>query len=441
MSAIVLERSDLAGTPTERLEAEATSLAGQLAAAMCRFLDVVAELARREAWKSWEAHSMAHWVTWKCGVGSRSAQEHVRVALALVDLPETHAEFACGQLSYSKVRALTRFLTPGGETDTLVVARHATAHQLERIARAHGAASRAADPDPDRGVLDASHVSFRTHDDGTVTITARVPADVGIRAIRAIDHAAEQLPRSPDAEPQTKRVNGFEAVIDVYLEPDPNRASPVEVVAHVDLETLTEDVPGRCELDGHPVASETLRRLACECGVRLEIDGRGQLLDLGRRARFPNPALRRAIAARDQGCCRFPGCTQRTRLRAHHVRHWAHGGRTDRVNLVMLCPVHHRSVHEGGWNIEPDGHGGFTFVNPRGMMVPALAVPPAPTTAEAVILGNVHAGVDITPESIRSLSEGEPMDLDCTMTAIFCVHPPVPRPHRESVPRNSDLRS
>ncbi len=436
MSDVVLERSDLAATPTERLEAEATSLAGHLAAAMCRFLDVVAELAQREAWKSWEARSMAHWVSWKCGVGPRAAQEQVRVALALLVLPETHAEFASGQLSYSKVRALTRFLTPGAETDTIVVARHTTAQQLERIARAHGAACRAADPDLTRGALDASHVSFHTNDDGTVTITARVPADVGIRAITALDNAADGLPRDPDAEPQTKRVNGFEAVIDAYLEPDPDRSAAVEVVAHVDIEMLSQDVPGRCELEGHPIASETLRRLACDCGVRLSVDADGQLLDLGRRARFPNPALRRSVVTRDQGCCRFPGCTQRTRLRAHHVRSWAHGGATDRHNLVMLCPVHHRSVHEGGWNIEADGHDGFTFFNPRGVVVPTLALPPSPSKPEAVVRANADAGIAITPASIASLSEGERMDLDHMMTAIFCVHPPVARPRKENVPRN-----
>ena len=321
MSVLVLEQSDLAATPTERLEAEATSLAGHLAAAMCRFLDVVAELAQREAWKTWEARSMAHWVSWKCGVGPRAAQEQVRVAVALLDLPETHAEFAAGQLSYSKVRALTRFLTPGAETDTIVVARHTTAEQLERIARAHGAACRAADPDLTRRALDSSYVSFHTNEDGTITITARVPADVGIRAIKAVDDAASRLPRDPDAEPQTKRVNGFEAVIDAYLEPDPSRSSAVEVIAHVDVEMLSQDVPGRCELEGHAIASETLRRLACDCGVRLSIDADGQILDLGRKARFPNPALRRSVVTRDQGRCRFPGCAQRNRLRAHHARH------------------------------------------------------------------------------------------------------------------------
>ena len=437
MSVLVLERSELAATPTERLEAEATSLAGHLAAAMCRFLDVVAELAQREAWKTWEARSMAHWVSWKCGVGPRAAQEQVRVALALQDLPETHAEFASGQLSYSKVRALTRFLTPGKETDTIVVARHTTAEQLERIARAHGSACRAADPDLTRRALDASYVAFHTNDDGMMTITARVPADVGVRALKAVDDAASRLPRHPDAEPQTKRVNGFEAVIDAYLEPDPDRSGAVEVIAHVDVEMLSQDVPGRCELDGHPIASETLRRLARDCGVRLSIDADGQILDLGRKARFPNPALRRSVVTRDQGRCRFPGCTQRTRLRAHHVRHWAHGGTTDRTNLLMLCPVHHRSVHEGGWNIEADGRGGFTFFNPRGVTVPELVLVPTPTLPDVIIRANADAGIAITPDSIASLSGGERMDLDCTMTAIFCVHPPVPRPRVESVLRNA----
>lgn len=438
MSVTLLDRSDLSVTATERLEAEATTLAGHLAAAMCRFLDVVAELARREAWKSWEAHFMAHWVSWKCGIGNRAAQEHVRVALALVDLPETRAEFAAGLLSYSKVRALTRFVTPGRETDTVTLARHATASQLERIARAHVNACRAADPDRARAALDVASVVLRSHEDGTVTITARVPADVGIRAMKAIDHAAAELPQDRHAEPEQKRVNGFAAVIDAYLEPDPRGSSTVEIVAHVDVETLSEDAPGRCELEGYPISTETARRLACECGVRLSLDRGDTVLDLGRRARFPNPALRRAIETRDQGCCRFPGCTQRSRLRAHHVRHWAHGGPTDRSNLLMLCPTHHRCVHEGGWNVKPDRLGGFTFADPGGHAIPAVTLA-SPCGVSEAIAANTRAGVSITSESIGSLSEGEHMDLDWTMMTIFGAHPPTPRA-RQDVPSDDPSR-
>lgn len=43
----------------------------------------------------------------------RAAREHVRVARALGDLPLTHAAFARGELSYAKVRAITRVRWPG----------------------------------------------------------------------------------------------------------------------------------------------------------------------------------------------------------------------------------------------------------------------------------------------------------------------------------------
>ncbi len=435
--------TQLASMATERLEAEAATLAGHLAAATCRFLDVVAELDRREAWAGWEARSMAHWVSWKCGVGPRAAHEHVRVARALAELPVTHREFARGQLSFSKVRALTRFVRPDREEELVELARHTTANQLERIARAHGAAGRAADPDRSRAALDASGVSMHSNEDGTVTITARLPADVAAKAMAAIDAAAADVPFDRDREdPNVRRVRGFEAVVDAFLEPDADR-SGAEVVVHVDAETLRDDVPGRCDLDGLAVSTEAVRRLACDGGIRVSVgsDGPGldgRTLDLGRRARVPNPALRRAVLARDEGRCRFPGCTQRTRLRAHHVVHWARGGPTDRANLIMVCPTHHRSVHEGGWRVEADGRGGFGFVDPRGALVSEVVVPPPPSTADAIVETHRAAGPAITPQSIASLSEGERLDLDWTMTAIWSTHPPEPRRSLddESVPRN-----
>jgi hypothetical protein len=35
----------------------------------------------------------------------------------------------------------------------------------------------------------------------------------------------------------------------------------------------------------------------------------------------------------------------------HHVRHWAHGGTTDRTNCLLLCPAHHAACHDGRWII------------------------------------------------------------------------------------------
>ena len=66
-----------------------------------------------------------------------TAREHVRVARSLPELPRIHAAFACGELSYSKVRAITRIADAESEEELLGLARCLTAAQLERAVRAY----------------------------------------------------------------------------------------------------------------------------------------------------------------------------------------------------------------------------------------------------------------------------------------------------------------
>src|ERR1700685_2380305 len=87
------------------LEAEITELAGHLNAANYRWLVLIAEFDRRDGWVDGALHSCAHWLNFKCGLDLGAAREKVRVARALEALPKIAAAMACGQLSYSKVRA------------------------------------------------------------------------------------------------------------------------------------------------------------------------------------------------------------------------------------------------------------------------------------------------------------------------------------------------
>ena len=104
------------------------------------------------------------------------------------------------------------------------------------------------------------------------------------------------------------------------------------------------------DADGLRVSAETARRMACDAGaVVMSHAADGATLDVGRKTRTIPPALRRALQTRDHGC-RFPGCNAR-RCDAHHVRHWADGGRTRLDNLVLLCRRHHRAVHEEGFSV------------------------------------------------------------------------------------------
>jgi hypothetical protein len=124
--------------------------------------------------------------------------------------------------------------------------------------------------------------------------------------------------------------------------------------------------------DGPAVASETARRLACDAEIVVAQRGPDGAIDHGRKRRVVSPALRTSLERRD-GHCRFPGCSRRHGAQAHHVVHWAHGGPTDKDNLVLLCRFHHRLVHEEGFTIAREG-GTLSFVRPDGRPVPQVPV-------------------------------------------------------------------
>src|SRR2546425_7843794 len=80
------------------------------------------------AWNTGSS-SCAAWLTWRVGLDPGAARERVRVARALGTLPRLAHALAHGELSYSKVRALTRVAAPETEERLLAIGRE--------IGRAH----------------------------------------------------------------------------------------------------------------------------------------------------------------------------------------------------------------------------------------------------------------------------------------------------------------
>jgi HNH endonuclease len=142
-------------------------------------------------------------------------------------------------------------------------------------------------------------------------------------------------------------------------------------------------------------------------------DGAGRLLDLGRRRRRPNAALRRAARERDKCRCRFPGCESR-RVDLHHIQYWSNGGHTKLDNLLSLCKRHHMLVHERGYLIAPARDGGFTFHRPDGTALPSSPALPAPDGT----IEDCHDAY-ITPETIIPSWHGERLDLDHAIYVCF----------------------
>src|SRR5262249_21741004 len=119
----------------ERLGDEIAELSAHLDAATSRLLDLIREFDARGGWNNGFA-SCAHWLNWRVGLDLGAAREKVRVARALGGLPLLAEALARGELSYAKVRALTRVATSETEERLLNVGRAGTAAHVERIVRA-----------------------------------------------------------------------------------------------------------------------------------------------------------------------------------------------------------------------------------------------------------------------------------------------------------------
>ncbi len=68
---------------------------------------------------------------------------------------------------------------------------------------------------------------------------------------------------------------------------------------------------------------------------------------------------------------RLPRCTVAAQwCDAHHLIHWADGGKTALINLVLLCGHHHTVLHRGEWSV--------TMVDDHPLFHPPSWVPGGP---------------------------------------------------------------
>ena len=402
-----------AGSDVDAIEALADRialLAAQITASKHELLTLIAEFDGTRGWAAGGHRDCAHWLSFRTGMSLGTAREHVRVAVALQELPQTRAAMARGALSFCKARAITRVARPETEGDLLPLAEGATTAQVERMVRAWKLSSRLEEEEVERQRFLSRSCSIYP-EGGMYVLVARLPADEGAMLRSAIDVETDAIYReqrtangveeddtrtaaarrradalvrlvshgttAPAADDETAPVSGM-------------RAAHYEVVLHVEPETLRADgEPGMSELeDGTRIPCETARRVACDAGlVRMIRDADGSILDVGRRTRTIPPALRRALETRDRGC-RFPGCGLRY-AEAHHVTHWADGGETSLKNTVLLCRFHHRLVHEDGWALdwwnERGGRRRVAFTDPCGQIHLGGAGPKPPELPADVV--------------------------------------------------------
>jgi hypothetical protein len=392
----------------DRLGDEIAELSAHLDAATARLLDLVRDFDARGGWNTGFS-SCAAWLTWRVGLEPGAAREWVRVARALGTLPRLARALARGEISYSKVRAVTRVATPETEERLLAVAKAGTAAHVERIVRGW----RRVDRQAEAREAARQHASRALHvyqdEDGMVIVRGRLAPEVGALLTQALTAAREKLHQqrlsaatpadpseddlgedAPSEDAPTmaqQQADALALLAETALHHGIDPGAPAEryqVVVHVDAPVLVDaEQPGQSVLeDGARVPAETSHRLACDASRLVMRHGPdGHVVEVGARTRTIPPALRRALLHRDRGC-RFPGCGIRF-VQGHHLRHWAQGGPTTLSNLASLCRRHHRAVHEEGYQVHrlPDGE--LRFRRPNGLLLPEVP-PPATVPADPV---------------------------------------------------------
>jgi hypothetical protein len=455
--------------PCRSLEEEITEIWGQINAATYRFLKLIAEYDAREGWGWHGCADCAQWLNWQCGIGRVAAREKVRVARSLAELPKISASFEKGEISYSKVRAMTRIATPENEDVLMNIALQGTAAHVERIVRQYRRVERLEDAWLANEAHKHRYLNYRFDDDGSVLIEARLPSEVGAMLRKAIEAAEEVLfqaqreatkevsAEAPDArasERQTddaedsagaRRADALALLAERFLGDAAKEAGCSDrflVTVHIDQELLSEDEVATAEScvsaetllrdghrsrsdieDGPTLAAETARRLACDGPiVGIVEDDDGEPLNVGRKTRAISPALKRSLASRDGGC-RFPSCNRTRFTEGHHIHHWADGGETKLSNLITLCRFHHRLLHEGGFGLRVTDDGLFVFSRPDGSRIVDAGCFRGNTRGEGqptLDLSDLaeREGLKINPNTNRPHWTGEAMDSSLVIDAL-----------------------
>ncbi|MCP4302118.1 MAG: DUF222 domain-containing protein [Gammaproteobacteria bacterium] len=422
----------------EQLGAEITKLCSYIYAAEARLLNLIRIFDERKYWEELGLCSCAHWLNFKCGIGMNAAREKVRVAHALTDLPRISMAFEKGELSYSKVRAMTRIADSSNEDYLLMIAHHGTAHHVEKLVSKFRSVKKLNAQD-DVGEASSRDITLNrelTHyydHDGCLVIKARLPAEQGALIVKALEMAMDvgaELARDifgntvgahpvgarlardnhgTDVYPKgtwtavtpneplpiaARRADALAEIAETYMnnsESSGSTADRYQVVVHVPVgarlarDNSHDDVGASSwrETDhahiehGPHVTAVTSQRIACDCSiVGIKEDENGKPLSIGRRSRSIPPPMRRALRARDGGC-RFPGCTNTRFVDGHHIKHWADGGETGLDNLVLLCRHHHHLVHEGGFACERSADGEIYFKDQRAQPLADWSVLPS----------------------------------------------------------------
>ena len=309
----------------------------------------------RRVWIENDCRDIAHWVALRVGITTYKARRWVACAWALERYPLFVSAFEQGLLSVDKLVELTRLADAVDEAEPRLLSwakRVAVATIRERADWARKVA--------DQDLRDAERQRavrwWWNEERSAVNLSATLPGDMGMRVTSALDRLARKVPVSPeddgDEQPsiEARRADALDVMAGQVIADDAD-ADRATIVVHAPLSALVAADCNGAGSGGEVVAPAVLERLACDCrlqGVLHKDDG--AVVGIGHTSRVIPRWLRRQVEHRDGFRCVFPNCGSKLGLDCHHVVAFPEGP-TEPDNLVMLCRIHHRVVHDFGWHL------------------------------------------------------------------------------------------
>ena len=291
----------------------------------------------------WQAAGCSSSAAWLAQVSSseyRTAARLTRTSAALRSLPALDEALSTGALTLDQVAAAAEFATPGTDAE---LARVAVGKAPSEIALA---ARTLAPPkvEDDRELYERRSLSMTwTRGKRELAISGRLPLEQGAAFEQAIWSVAKEQ-RALDKQAGVVldwQQSAADALVVLARRAGSGsgvRRSPTTLIVH-----LSEDAPPLLEGAG-PISVETAARLTCDAR-RLTIQPSGRDLVHSRVGRCASYAQQRALHKRSAHC-QYPGCTATRELEAHHLTPVELGGATELDNLILLCPRHHKHLHD-----------------------------------------------------------------------------------------------
>jgi hypothetical protein len=306
------------------IDRELRSIARRQSGLDAELMRALREAERVGLWRHRGCVSMMEYLARVFVYSPRVAQERLRTARKLEQLPALAAALAEHELPFSAVRELTRIATPATERAWRAAARGKCLREIEDLVS---------------GLAEGDEPGSRKKPE---LLRGRISYEGIESATKALERQVRKVLDGERGEHLED--NAFlAAVFELALGALATNAGPRGRAKFQIVHYRCDDCGATAQLGGGariPVGEAQAERAECDAEhVSLESPA-------SPRQALPRK-VRRFVELRDGERCRIPGCRSSLNLELHHIIHLEHGGTDEPENIITTCGGHHAAHHDG----------------------------------------------------------------------------------------------